>query len=74
MIICPGDMGEGTMLFPTAVCGVNEGTVVGTIPSFAELQAVTINSPNKPLNTIINFFVISRHQLINDPSKNILLV
>ena len=54
-------MGVGKLLFSTAACGVDEGAGVGITGPLAELQAVTINSPNK-LSTNVNVFAIVRCQ------------
>lgn len=55
----------GKLLFPPAVCGVDEETSVETTGLLVELQAVNINSPNKLLSAIFNVFVIS-----TDPSTD----
>jgi hypothetical protein len=55
-------MGVGRILFSTVVCGVAKETGVGA-GLLAELQAENINSPNKPYNRSINFFIIPNHRL-----------
>ena len=60
----------GKLLFSTVGGGVDEGAGVGTTGPLVELQAVTINNPNKPLNTSINFFFIIKSPILIDPSKN----
>jgi ADP-ribose pyrophosphatase YjhB (NUDIX family) len=61
-------MGVGKLLSSAAARGVDEGAGVETIGPPEELQAVTINNPNRLFNTSIDIFFILRHQSLTDPS------